>query len=89
MENRNFYLKARKVNNYDIDVHNWLKILFYEVKRNGKYKLTVKIRGEEKIICLKTSAAFNIDFAEGWPPKHTISWPVLRTIMEDENYGRA
>lgn len=87
MENRNFYLKARKENDYGIDVHNWLKVISYEVERGGRYKLVVKTRGEELVLNLKANHAFNVDFAEGWPPKDLISWPTFRLIMEGRKIG--
>lgn len=85
MENRKFYLKARKENDYDIDVANWLRVVSFEAGRGGRYKIVVKTRGEEKTINLKANHAFNIDFAEGWPPKNLISWPSFRLIMERHN----
>lgn len=88
MENRKFYLKARKQNDYNLDVTNWLRILNYEVERGGRYKLTVKSRGEEKVLRLTANSAFNIDFAEGWPPKNMISWPTFRLILEGRENAR-
>lgn len=88
MENNKFYLKCRKSNDYDIDVSNWLRILDYEVERGGRYKITVRSRNEEKTIELKANAAFNIEFATGWPPNNKISWPAFRLIMEGNKNDR-
>lgn len=84
MDERKFYIRAKKGNDFDVDIRNWLLIRSVTPERGGRYRIEVRIRGETKELTLLANSAFKVEFAEGWPDLVPVSWPSFRLYVERE-----